>query len=58
MKSPFYSSYALTKKQGDELAESYCRANKIPLTILRPSQIYGDSDSFAKHQPFFLPDHR
>jgi nucleoside-diphosphate-sugar epimerase len=51
-KSPHYSVYALTKKQADELAHFYCGINKIPLTILRPSQIYGDSDNFAKHQPF------
>jgi len=51
--SPYYSAYALTKKQADELAQYYCRINTIPLTTLRPSQIYGDSDSFAKHQPFF-----
>lgn len=52
-KSPFYSIYAITKKQADELAQFYCGINKIPLTIVRPSQIYGDTDSFAKHQPFF-----
>ena len=52
-KSPYYSIYALTKKQGDEVAELYCQVNKIPLTIIRPAQIYGDSDSFANHQPFF-----
>lgn len=51
--SPFYSSYALTKKQGDELAEFYCSRHDLPLTILRPSQIYGDSNEFARHQPFF-----
>lgn len=52
-KSPYYSIYAITKKHADELAQFYCKINKIPLTIIRPSQIYGDSDSFAKHQPFF-----
>lgn len=51
--SPFYSIYAVTKKHADELAQFYCKLNKIPLTILRPSQIYGDSDSFKQHQPFF-----
>lgn len=52
-KSPYYSIYAITKKHADELAQHYCRINKIPLTIIRPSQIYGDSNSFSKHQPFF-----
>ncbi len=47
-----YSVYALTKKHADELATYYCKLNKIPLTILRPSRIYGDSDTFAKNQPF------
>jgi len=50
--SPSYSIYALSKKQGDELAAFYCRQYNIPLTILQPSRMYGDSGSFAKHQPF------
>lgn len=50
--SPSYSIYALTKKHGDELAEFYCKQHSLPLTILRPSRIYGDSDIFAKNQPF------
>lgn len=52
-KSPFYSSYALTKKQAEELAAFYCSRHNLSLTILQPSQIYGDTDEFAKHQPFF-----
>jgi nucleoside-diphosphate-sugar epimerase len=51
--SPQFSIYALTKRHGDELAEWYCGLHGLPLTILRPSQIYGDSQVFAKHQPFF-----
>lgn len=51
--SPYYSIYAITKRQGDELADFYCGENKIPLTILRPTQIYGDDRSFSIHQPFF-----
>ncbi|HSX29865.1 MAG TPA: NAD(P)-dependent oxidoreductase [Candidatus Saccharimonadales bacterium] len=50
--SPSYSIYALTKKHADELAVFYCKLHEIPLTILRPSRIYGDDDSFAKNQPF------
>ncbi|HKU19085.1 MAG TPA: NAD(P)-dependent oxidoreductase [Candidatus Saccharimonadales bacterium] len=49
--SPYYSIYALTKRQGDELAAWYCALNHVPLTILRPSQVYGDDVGFAKHQP-------
>jgi len=51
--SPYYSIYAITKRHADELAKFYCGLNKIPLTVLRPSQIYADSDAFAEHQPFF-----
>lgn len=51
--SPYYSIYAITKKHADQLAQFYCEINRIPLTIIRPSQIYGDNDNFAKHQPFF-----
>jgi nucleoside-diphosphate-sugar epimerase len=51
--SPYYSIYAIAKKQGDEIAEFYCGLNNIPLTILRPTQIYGSSGQFASHQPFF-----
>ncbi len=50
--SPSYSIYAVTKKLADELAEFYCKLNKLPLTILRPSRLYGDSDTFEKNQPF------
>lgn len=50
--SSSYSIYALTKKQADEVAAYYCQIHNIPLTILRPSRIYGDSDAFRKNQPF------
>lgn len=51
--SPYYTPYALTKKQAEEVTSLYCKNNKIDFTILRPSQIYGDNKSFAKQQPFF-----
>jgi UDP-glucose 4-epimerase len=51
--SPHYNLYSITKKQADELAAYYCKVNKLPLTILRPSQIYGSSSDFARHQPLF-----
>ncbi len=50
--SPFHSSYALSKRHGEELAELYCRGARLPLVILRPAQLYGDGDSFRRHQPF------
>lgn len=49
---PQLSIYALTKRHADDLAKYYCHRNKIALTILRPSRIYGDSYAFAKGQPF------
>ncbi|MGA2876170.1 MAG: NAD(P)-dependent oxidoreductase [Nitrososphaerales archaeon] len=51
--SPYHSIYAITKRHADELATFYCDLHTIPLTILRPSQIYGDADSFKEHQPLF-----
>ncbi|MEI9913712.1 MAG: NAD(P)-dependent oxidoreductase [Candidatus Saccharibacteria bacterium] len=51
--SPYYSIYTLTKRQADEVATLYCTLNDIKLTVLRPTQIYGESDEFRKHQAFF-----
>jgi nucleoside-diphosphate-sugar epimerase len=48
-----YTQYAISKKHADEIVKYYCDANKIPLTIIRPSQIYGNTNSFRKNQPFF-----
>ena len=51
--SEHFGIYSLTKKHAEDVAEFYCSKFSIPLTILRPSQIYGNMDSFSKHQPFF-----
>jgi nucleoside-diphosphate-sugar epimerase len=51
--SPHYTQYAITKRHADELATYYCKANSIPLSIVRPSQLNGDSYTFKKNQPFF-----
>lgn len=51
--SPYYSIYAITKRHGDELARQYCDKHNLPLTVLRPSQLYGTDAGIAKHQPFF-----
>lgn len=51
--STFYSTYALSKKHADELADHYCKENSIALLTLRPSQIYADSNAQANHHPFF-----
>lgn len=51
--SPYYTQYALTKKQSEEVALLFAKENNLNLTILRPTQIYGNDISFAKNQPFF-----
>ena len=50
-RSPFYGIYSITKRQSEEVAEFVCNSIKMPLTVLRPSQLYGENDSFKKHQP-------
>jgi len=47
-----HTAYSLTKRQGEEVAALSSRQNHIPLTILRPSPLYGP-ESFRRHQPFF-----
>lgn len=49
----YYGIYSLSKRHGDELAELYCRESRLPLTILRPSQVYDADSKCRKHQPFF-----
>ena len=50
--SEYYGIYSLSKKHSEEIAQYYCSTHSLPLTILRPSQIYGNEDYFRKHQPF------
>jgi len=50
--SPFYSIYALSKKQGDEVAQLYATKFDLPLLIIRPSQLYGVGEAYRKNQPF------
>jgi UDP-glucose 4-epimerase len=50
--SPYHGIYAISKRHGEDVARFACQAARVPLTILRPSQIYGPSDSFRRHQPF------
>lgn len=51
--SALFSVYALSKKHAEEAARFYCNRHSLALTILRPSQIYGNDDSYRTHQPFF-----
>lgn len=50
--SPFYNSYALSKRHAEELTQLYCRSVGLPLAILRPAQLYGEGATFRRHQPF------
>jgi nucleoside-diphosphate-sugar epimerase len=50
--SPFFNIYSLSKKHSEEIAQYYCSAHSLPLTILRPSRIYGIDDRYRRHQPF------
>lgn len=46
----YYGAYSLSKRHGEELAMLACGDAGVPLTILRPAQVYGDSSAYAKHQ--------
>jgi len=50
--SKYYGIYALSKLQSDEVVQLFCSSHNLSYTILRPSQLYGNEDSFRKHQPF------
>jgi len=52
--SPFYNSYALSKRHAEELTRLYCRNTGLPLAILRPAQLYGEGETFRRHQPFLF----
>ena len=52
-RSEHYNIYTVSKKHAEELAQFYCSQNSMPLTILKPSQIYGNEEEFGRHQPFF-----
>lgn len=49
--SPYFDTYALSKRQGDEAIELVSREFGISCTILRPSQIYG-MPFFRRRQKF------
>lgn len=50
--SEYFGIYAISKKHSEDLARFFCSKHSIAITILRPSQIYGNDDSFRTHQPF------
>jgi nucleoside-diphosphate-sugar epimerase len=49
--SRYYNIYALSKKHAEDVVSFFCSTNPLAFTVLRPSQIFGNSDSFRKHQP-------
>lgn len=49
----YYSIYSLSKKHGDELAQLFCNQFNLPLTILRPSQLYDAESKCKAHQGLF-----
>lgn len=46
-----YSIYSISKKHAEEIALFYCKKRQLPITILKPTMLYGNDDSFRKHQP-------
>ncbi|MBL9153171.1 MAG: NAD(P)-dependent oxidoreductase [Verrucomicrobiales bacterium] len=47
---PYFGSYALTKRHGEELADLFCDQKGLPLAVLRPTQIYDDAGAGRRHQ--------
>ena len=50
--SEHHSIYALSKRHAEDVARFVCATHSLPLTVLRPSQIYGAGPRFRAHQPF------
>ncbi|MDH5765821.1 MAG: NAD(P)-dependent oxidoreductase [Gammaproteobacteria bacterium] len=50
---PYYNIYSLSKRHADELAQLYCGNHGLPLTILRPTQLYDAESRLKRHQGLF-----
>jgi nucleoside-diphosphate-sugar epimerase len=50
---PYFGIYSLSKRHADELAQLYCNKVGLPLTILRPSQLYDAESRCKSHQGLF-----
>jgi nucleoside-diphosphate-sugar epimerase len=50
--SPFFGAYALSKRHSEDVAQFCAREFRLPIAVLKPSQIYGVGERFRKHQPF------
>ena len=47
---PYYGIYALSKRHAEEAALFFCNERGIPLTVLRPSQVYDEAGKCRRHQ--------
>ena len=56
---PYYSIYSLSKRHSEDAAQFFCHERGIPLTILRPSQVYDARGECRKHQAllYMMADH-
>ena len=50
--SVHFGIYPLSKRHSEEIVKLFCANSNLSVTILQPSQIYGDDDRFRKNQPF------
>ena len=50
--SPFFGAYALSKRHSEDVARFCARECRLPIAVLKPSQIYGVGGQFRRHQPF------
>lgn len=48
---PQFGAYSVSKRHAEDVAGLWCRANGLPLAVVRPSRVYGDHDGFRRHQP-------
>lgn len=51
--SRYFGIYPLSKRHSEEIINLFCADKSLSVSILRPSQVYGDDDRFRKNQPFF-----
>ncbi len=51
---PYYNIYSLSKRHAEDLSQLYCNMFDIPLTILRPSQLYDSESKCRTHQGLFF----
>jgi nucleoside-diphosphate-sugar epimerase len=50
--SPFFGAYSLSKKHSEDVTQFCGREFRLPVAVLKPSQIYGVGSGFRRHQPF------